>query len=125
MSTSAARSNLGTIDAAHHIHPFSNMARLNANGSRIIERPEGSTIWDTSGKKCLDAFAGLWCVNIGYGRAEIADAVARQMKELPYYNLFFGTTTPPAALLAEKNVLPMWRGGRDSNPRPVLKPALT
>ena len=103
MSTSsAALSNLGAIDAAHHIHPFSNMSKLNATGSRIIERAEGSTVWDTTGRKYLDAFAGLWCVNIGYGRSEIADAVARQMKELPYYNLFFGTTTAPAALLAEK-----------------------
>ncbi|MCB1444488.1 MAG: aspartate aminotransferase family protein [Rhizobiaceae bacterium] len=103
MSTSsAALSNLGAIDAAHHIHPFSNMSKLNATGSRIIERAEGSTVWDTIGRKYLDAFAGLWCVNIGYGRSEIADAVARQMKELPYYNLFFGTTTAPAALLAEK-----------------------
>jgi putrescine aminotransferase len=97
-----ALSNLGAIDAAHHIHPFSNMSKLNASGSRIIERAEGSTVWDTTGKKYLDAFAGLWCVNIGYGRNEIADAVAKQMRELPYYNLFFGTTTPPAALLAEK-----------------------
>ena len=62
---SAALSNLGAIDAAHHIHPFSNMSKLNATGSRIIDRAEGSTVWDTTGKKYLDAFAGLWCVNIG------------------------------------------------------------
>ncbi len=99
---SAAASNLGALDAAHHIHPFSDMKKLNAAGTRIIERGEGCYIFDNLGKKYLDGFAGLWCVNIGYGRKEIAEAVMRQMNELPYYNTFFGTTTPPAVLLAQK-----------------------
>ncbi len=95
-------SNLAAIDAAHHIHPFSDMKELNAKGTRIIERAEGRHIWDSTGKKYLDGFAGLWCVNVGYGRKSIADAAYRQMQELPYYNSFFGTTTPPAILLAQK-----------------------
>ncbi len=95
-------SNLAAIDAAHHLHPFSDMGKLNASGTRIIERAEGVFIYDSTGKKYLDAFAGLWCVNIGYGRREIADVVQRQMNELPYYNAFFGTTTPSATLLAQK-----------------------
>ena len=95
-------SNLAAIDAAHHIHPFSNMKELNAKGTRIITRGEGSHIYDAAGKKYLDAFAGLWCVNIGYGRPEIANAVFNQMNELAYYNSFFGTTNPSATLLAEK-----------------------
>lgn len=95
-------SNLAAIDAAHHIHPFSNMKELNAKGTRIITRGEGSHIYDATGKKYLDAFAGLWCVNIGYGRPEIANAVFNQMNELAYYNSFFGTTNPSATLLAEK-----------------------
>ncbi len=94
-TTSAAVSNLGALDAAHHLHPFSDMKKLNAAGTRIIERAEGCHIYDNHGKRYLDGFAGLWCVNIGYGRREIADAVMRQMNELPYYNTFFGTTTPP------------------------------
>jgi putrescine aminotransferase len=102
MTRTAALSNIAAIDAAHHIHPFSDMKKLNEAGSRIIARGEGSTIIDTNGKRYLDAFAGLWCVNIGYGRTEIADAVRAQMDELPYYNTFFGTTTPPTALLAQK-----------------------
>ncbi|MBN9052622.1 MAG: aminotransferase class III-fold pyridoxal phosphate-dependent enzyme, partial [Rhizobiales bacterium] len=101
-SSAAAASNLGALDAAHHLHPFSDMKKLNATGTRIIERGEGSYIFDNHGKRYLDGFAGLWCVNIGYGRKEIADAVLRQMNELPYYNTFFGTTTPPAVLLAQK-----------------------
>ncbi len=95
-------SNLAAIDAAHHLHPFSDMKQLNARGTRIIERAEGVYIYDSTGKKYLDAFAGLWCVNVGYGRKSIADAAYRQMQELPYYNSFFGTTTPPATLLAQK-----------------------
>ncbi|MCM2474076.1 aspartate aminotransferase family protein [Rhizobium sp. CG5] len=97
-----ASSNLGAIDAAHHLHPFSNMKKLNAEGTKIIERAEGMHIWDSTGKQYLDAFAGLWCVNVGYGRNSIAEAAYKQMQELPYYNTFFGTTTPPATLLAQK-----------------------
>lgn len=95
-------SNLAAIDAAHHLHPFSDMKQLNAKGARVIQRAEGVHIYDSTGKKYLDAFAGLWCVNVGYGRKSIADAAYRQMQELPYYNTFFGTTTEPAALLAQK-----------------------
>ncbi|MDE1159267.1 MAG: aspartate aminotransferase family protein [Neorhizobium sp.] len=95
-------SNLAAIDAAHHIHPFSDMKELNAKGTRIITRAEGVHIYDQTGRKYLDAFAGLWCVNVGYGRREIAEAAFRQMQELPYYNTFFGTTTEPATLLAQK-----------------------
>ena len=95
-------SNLAAIDAAHHIHPFSDMKELNGRGTRVISRGEGVHIWDAAGKKYLDAFAGLWCVNVGYGRASIAKAASDQMLELSYYNTFFGTTTPPTTLLAQK-----------------------
>ncbi|GEO84445.1 MULTISPECIES: aspartate aminotransferase family protein [Alphaproteobacteria] len=100
--TAVAPSNLGAIDAAHHLHPFSDMKKLNAEGTRIISRADGVHIWDSNGKQYLDAFAGLWCVNVGYGRKSIADAAYEQMQELPYYNTFFGTTTPPTTLLAQK-----------------------
>ncbi|MBB4007362.1 aspartate aminotransferase family protein [Allorhizobium taibaishanense] len=98
----AARSNLAAIDAAHHLHPFNDTKKLNEAGVRIIERAEGVHIWDATGKKYLDAFGGLWCVNVGYGRKSIADAAYAQMQELPYYNTFFGSTTPPTTLLAQK-----------------------
>ncbi|MBC7314785.1 MAG: aspartate aminotransferase family protein [Rhizobium sp.] len=100
--TAVAPSNLGAIDAAHHLHPFSDMRKLNEAGTKIINRADGVHIWDSNGKQYLDAFAGLWCVNVGYGRQSIADAAYAQMQELPYYNTFFGTTTPPATLLAQK-----------------------
>ena len=102
MSETKPLSNLAAIDAAHHLHPFADTAKLNAEGVRIIQRGEGVHIFDSQGRKYLDGFAGLWCVNIGYGRPEIAEAVSRQMNELPFYNTFFGTTTTPATLLAEK-----------------------
>jgi putrescine aminotransferase len=102
MNDAPKLSNLAAIDAAHHLHPFSDMKQLNAKGTRIIERAEGLYIYDSTGKRYLDAFAGLWCVNVGYGRTSIAEAARRQMEELPYYNSFFGTTTPPATHLAQK-----------------------
>lgn len=95
-------SNLAAIDAAHHLHPFNDMKKLNENGVRVMQRAEGAHIWDSTGKKYLDAFAGLWCVNVGYGRTSISEAAFAQMQELPYYNTFFGSTTPPTTLLAQK-----------------------
>lgn len=93
---------LQAMDAAHHLHPFTAGDQLAANGVRVITRARGATLVDSEGVEILDAMAGLWCVNIGYGREELADAAARQMRELPYYNTFFGTSHPPAIMLAEK-----------------------
>ncbi|MCV6574866.1 MAG: aminotransferase class III-fold pyridoxal phosphate-dependent enzyme, partial [Cohaesibacter sp.] len=64
-------------DAAHHLHPFTDTAALNAKGTRVISHAEGVYLWDTDGNKMLDGMAGLWCVNVGYGRQEIIDAAAR------------------------------------------------
>lgn len=88
------------LDAAHHMHPFSDTRALNAEGSRVIVRGEGVWLWDSDGNRILDGMAGLWCVNIGHGRPEIAEAVQKQMAELSYYNTFFKTTHPPAVDLA-------------------------
>lgn len=92
---------LQTLDAAHHMHPFSDGAEITANGARVITSATGVTLTDSEGEKILDAMAGLWCVNIGYGRDELADVAARQMKQLPYYNTFFKTTHVPAIALAK------------------------
>ena len=71
----------------------------------MIVKAKGVYLWDSEGNKIIDGMAGLWCVNVGYGRKELADAAYRQMQELPYYNTFFKTTHPPvielSALLAE------------------------
>ncbi len=92
------------LDTAHSLHPFSDHKALAAEGSRIITRAEGVWLWDSDGTRILDGMAGLWCVNVGYGRAELVRAAARQMTELPYYNLFFKTATPPAIALSRKLV---------------------
>jgi putrescine aminotransferase len=70
-------------------------------GTRIITRADGVYLWDSDGNKILDGMAGLWCVNVGYGRQELVDAATNQMQELPYYNNFFQTTHPPAIELSK------------------------
>ncbi|MDH3379835.1 MAG: aminotransferase class III-fold pyridoxal phosphate-dependent enzyme, partial [Gammaproteobacteria bacterium] len=76
------------LDTSHHLHPFTDYKALNSKGSRIITRADGVYLWDSDGNRILDGMAGLWCVNVGYGRQELADAAYRQMLELPYYNNF-------------------------------------
>ncbi len=93
---------LQALDAAHHLHPFTHGDELAAKGARIVTRAEGCWLTDSDGNRILDGMAGLWCVNIGYGRDELADVAARQMRELPYYNTFFQTTHVPALNLAAK-----------------------
>lgn len=85
----------------HHLPPFTDYKQLNEKGARIITKAEGVYIWDSEGNKILDAMAGLWCVNVGYGREELVQAATRQMRELPFYNLFFQTAHPPVAELAK------------------------
>ncbi|MFC5694830.1 aspartate aminotransferase family protein [Pseudomonas sp. GCM10022186] len=85
----------------HHLPPFTDYKALNAKGARIITKAEGVYIWDSEGNKILDGMAGLWCVNVGYGREELVQAATRQMRELPFYNLFFQTAHPPAVELAK------------------------
>ena len=95
-------SELQRIDAAHHLHPFTDTAELNSVGSSVIVKADGVWLQDSDGNRILDGMAGLWCVNIGHGRKEIAEAVRQQMRDLSYYNTFFNTTHPPAAELSEK-----------------------
>jgi len=93
---------LQALDAAHHMHPFTDGDELNTKGARIITRAKGSTITDSQGKDLLDGMAGLWCVNIGYGREEMGKAAAEQMNQLPFYNTFFQTSHPPVIALSQR-----------------------
>jgi putrescine---pyruvate transaminase len=96
-------------DIDHHFHPFTDHKAFHAaGGPRVITHADGIYIWDGKGNKILDGFSGLWCVNVGYGRKELAEVAYRQMLDLPYYNTFFKTTTVPATELAAKisSVLP-------------------
>lgn len=93
---------LQALDAAHHMHPFTTNAALAKKGARIITRGKGVWLTDSEGATILDGMAGLWCVNIGHGREEIAEAAARQIRELGYYNTFFQTSHVPAIALAAR-----------------------
>ena len=89
------------LSRRHLLAPFTDYRQLNEKGARIITRAEGVHLWDSEGQRILDGMAGLWCVNVGYGREELVEAASRQMRELPYYNLFFQTAHPPALELAK------------------------
>ncbi|MBX7229071.1 MAG: aspartate aminotransferase family protein [Burkholderiaceae bacterium] len=88
------------LDAAHYLHPFTDHSALAKKGARVIVKGQGVYIWDSEGNKIFDAMSGLWCVNVGYGRKELADAAYAQMLQLPFYNSFFQTTTEPGVRLA-------------------------
>ena len=90
-----------TMSRDHHLAPFSDVRQLAEKGPRIITSAKGVYLWDSEGNKILDGMAGLWCVAVGYGRDELADVASQQMKQLPYYNLFFQTAHPPALELAK------------------------
>ncbi|MGQ4880374.1 aspartate aminotransferase family protein [Billgrantia sp. LNSP4103-1] len=89
------------LDREHHLHPFTDYKVLAGEGSRIVTHAEGVYIHDSEGHRILDAMAGLWCVNLGYGREELVEVASEQMRRLPYYNTFFKSTHPPAVKLAE------------------------
>lgn len=87
-------------DNRHYLHPFTDHKELGQKGTRIITAADGVYIQDSEGQQILDGMAGLWCVNLGYGRQELIDAASRQMQQLPYYNSFFQTAHPPAIELS-------------------------
>ena len=89
-------------DMAHHLHPFSDNRQLKESGVRVIEKADGIYIYDNQGNKIIDGMAGLWCVNIGYGRKELGEIAKNQMDELAYYNTFFKTSHPAVINLSAK-----------------------
>src|SRR3546814_13868307 len=94
---------LRRLDIAHHLPAQADWAEIESlGGSRIITHAEGCYIHDGDGHRILDGMAGLWCVNVGYGRGELVEAAAAQMRELHFYNTFFKTATPPTVRPAER-----------------------
>ncbi|MGC8534540.1 MAG: aminotransferase [Rhizomicrobium sp.] len=94
---------LRKLDVAHHLPAQQNYQLMqDIGGSRIISRADGCTLYDGDGRSILDGMAGLWCVQIGYGREELARAAYEQMLDLPFYNTFFKTASPPTIMLASK-----------------------
>jgi putrescine---pyruvate transaminase len=89
-------------DARHHIHAWGNHHALRNAGPTMLVRGQGPHVWDSDGHKLIDGVAGLWCVNIGHGRKEMADAIARQVETLTYYSSFSNLTNPVAAELSSR-----------------------
>ncbi|OCP25101.1 MULTISPECIES: aminotransferase [unclassified Ensifer] len=90
------------MDRDHVLHPYADFTTFAATGSQVIEKAEGMFVTDSTGQRFLDGIAGLWCVNIGHGRREMADAIARQVLDMEYYNPFGASTNVPAAELAAR-----------------------
>jgi putrescine aminotransferase len=91
---------LTELDRAHLIHPVMSYRGHEQVGVRVIRSALGATITDTSGRQLIDGFAGLWCVNAGYGQASLVEAASRQMQELAYATAYFGLGSEPAIRLA-------------------------
>ena len=94
--------NLPAIDASSILHPATNADDFARTGSKIIESGKGIYLKDHRGKKLIDAVAGLWCVNVGYGREELADAMHKSALHLSYYHTFSGMSNTPQIELAER-----------------------
>jgi putrescine aminotransferase len=102
LDTTRTTGDLQALDGAHHVHSFTDPAVITGGKTRVVVHGEGCQIWDSDGRRFLDGMAGLWCVNVGYGRQELVDAAARQMTELPFYSNHFQSTTPAMTELAHK-----------------------
>lgn len=87
----------------HLVHAFSDLNALREEGARtVIAEADGAYVYDSDGNRMLDGIGGLWCVNVGHGRAEIVEAIAEQLRRLDYYSTFYNLTHPTAARLADK-----------------------
>ena len=94
---------VGELDRQNVMHPFTVLGDHERVGPRrVIVRGEGARVFDEDGRSYIDAMAGLWCTNVGYGRTEIADAMHEQAARLHYYHCFSSMATEPPALLAER-----------------------
>jgi adenosylmethionine-8-amino-7-oxononanoate aminotransferase len=89
-------------DKAYMLHPVSNLHQHRKTGPLVFGRGDGVFLWDTDGKQYIDAFSGLWNVNVGHGRTELADAAAEQIRDVAFVPTFFGLAAPPTIELAAK-----------------------
>ena len=95
---------LTDLDSKYLVHPVSNFRDHQEKGVKILTSGNGAWLTAADGNTYLDAFAGLWCVNIGYGQQRVVDAAITQMTTLPYATGYFGFGSEPAIVLAEKLV---------------------
>ncbi len=90
------------LDRAHLVHPVASYRGHEKAGVRVLASGKGATVTDASGHQLIDGFAGLWCVNAGYGQEAIIEAATRQLRELPYATGYFGLGSEPAIRLASE-----------------------
>jgi 4-aminobutyrate--pyruvate transaminase len=93
---------LVALDRAHLIHPVASWRQHEQRGPRVLASARGAWLIDDLGNEMLDAFAGLWCVNVGYGQESIVQAATRQLHKLPYATGYFDFASEPAIRLAAK-----------------------
>src|SRR5687768_2640098 len=84
------------IDRDHLIHPVTSFRAHERRGATLLQSGKGMWLTDIDGRDVLDAFAGLWCVNVGYGQDSIAEVAAEQMRRLPYATGYFHFGSEPA-----------------------------
>ena len=96
---------ISDLDRATVLHPFTNVNAF-ASGKlgdpTIVTGGNGVRIQDATGRSYLDGFAGLYCVNIGYGRTEVAEAISKQAYKLAYYHSYAAHTTEELAILSDR-----------------------
>ncbi len=97
-----SRKSLATIDQDSLLHPFTAISDQLSNGPSVMAKGDGITVVDTEGKTYIDAAAGLWCVNVGYGRKEIAEAILDQALNLAYFHSFNAMSNAASILLSER-----------------------
>lgn len=102
MKNISRHADLADRDLKHLLHPQTNIADLLAEGPKIMETGKGIRVKDATGKEVIDGLAGLWCVNVGYGRPELAEVMKLAAENLSYFHSFSGMSNPPEILLAEK-----------------------
>jgi len=90
-------------DRLHQVHPWAAMDAWRGYDNIFVDRAQGIYLWDGQGKRFIDGPAGMWCTQIGYGREEMAEAIADQVRKLPYTSPFTNTTEP-SSILAKKIV---------------------
>jgi adenosylmethionine-8-amino-7-oxononanoate aminotransferase len=100
--TSRSNRSLQDLDRDHLIHPVSAYRAHEARGVTVLQSGRGMYLTDSDGRELLDAFAGLWCVNVGYGQESIVEAAAEQMRRLPYATGYFDFGSEPAIRLAHR-----------------------
>lgn len=118
------RSDVCEMDAAYHLHPYSNLRQIETEGPLVISRGDGIRVFDEDGKAYIEAMSGLWCAGLGFSERRLADAAYRQMLELPYYHSFNNRAPSVVAELAAELIawapVPMGRvlfanSGSESN----------